>query len=166
MADGAAPWAALHARAEALPAARRACFALACAEHLVSIEAFPRERELRAVLAECWAVLTGGQRDLSRLRAELAAREDLDDDEVAGVAFALEAVASLGSVDATLWASGRALDAAYERVPYPADATRFRPLALDTAEREVQDELSWQDETLELLEGPHALPDLIARLRS
>ena len=123
-----APWDELHRRAEALPPDRRAAFALACAEHLVSITASPRQAELRVALARGWAVLDGGSDDLTPLRAQLEGREDVDEDDVAGVYYALGAVQ--GSADDAWWAARRASDAAYERVPYPNGAStsgRSRP---------------------------------------
>ena len=159
-----APWDELHRRAEALPPDRRAAFALACAEHLVSITASPRQAELRVALARGWAVLDGGSDDLTPLRAQLEGREDVDEDDVAGVYYALGAVQ--GSADDAWWAARRASDAAYERVPYPNGASIFRPLEADTASLEVEYELTWQRQALEALEGHEPLPEVVARLRS
>ena len=164
--DGVAPWSGIHARVAALTADRRGAFAMACAEHLVSLEASTRESQLRAVLADAWVVLLGERGDLAERRRALAAREDLDDDEVAAVAFALDAVAELGRTDATLWAAGRAMDAAYTRVVYEPGATALRPLSVDTAEPVVQAELAWQAKAVGLLEGPGSLPEVVEALRS
>ena len=164
--DDPSPWAHLHPRVAALPSERRACFALACAERLVSLERSHREHELRAALADGWAVLAGEKRDLRTSQSQLESCDDADDDEVAAVAYALAAVAQDGSTDATLWAARRALDAAYERVPHPEGATSFRPLAYDTAEPVVQEEPRWQARVLSILESPADLIEVSQTLRS
>jgi hypothetical protein len=141
----AAPWAPLHARAAALDPDRRTAFALACAEHLVATEASRREDELRAIVHDGW-----DRHDVDVRRAALEERDDLDDDEVAAVALALDAVARGGPRDATLWTSGRALDAAYDRV----------------GEHQVRAELDWQSGALELLERTDDLAAAVVELRS
>lgn len=159
------PWSGIHARVTALPTERRACFALGCAERLVRTEASARQTELLNDLSEGWSALLGRGRDLDERRRTLAARADLDQDEVASVAFALDAVVD-GTVESALWASGRALDAAYARIPYPPGATRARPFAVDTASPVVQAELAWQADAADVMAGPDALAELVSRFRS
>jgi hypothetical protein len=159
-----APWDELHRRAHALPPDRLAAFALACAECLVNLEASARQAELRQALARGWAVLAGGADDLAPLREQLEARDDVDDDPVASVYYALGGVQ--GSADDAWWAAERASDAAYERVPYLDDASTFRSLEVDTASEEVQQELARQRDALAALEADGPLPEVIARLRT
>lgn len=156
------PWDALRLRLEALVPQRRAAFALACAEHLVAMEATPREAELRAPLAQGWEALLGAPDDLGPLHARLEERADLDDDEVAGVAFALGAV--MGGYEDAWWAANRARDAADARVSYREPS--FQPADADAAERIMQDELDWQLGAVAALEVDEPLSTVVTRLRS
>jgi hypothetical protein len=146
----------------AQPSDQQAAFALACAEHLVRVEASARQGELLEILATGWLTLAGRGKDLSALRASLETREDLDDDEVAAVALALDAVS--GCSTAAWQAVSRATDAAYERVPYPPGLSEFRPLATDTAEPVVQQELRWQTRAMATLERSENLQEAIRNL--
>ena len=159
-----APHDQLRRRIEALPRLRQAAFALACAEHLVGVEASPRQTELRAAIAQGFEQLAGEPRDLAALREALSSREDVDQDEVAAVVFGLGAV--MGLPDSAWLTAGRALDAAYERVPYPADAMTFRPVEQDTADPAVQQEFLWHDWAVKSLESDQDLSEIVASLRS
>ena len=59
---------------------------------------------------------------------ELEARDDVDEDDVAGVYYALKAISDPSHAP---YAASRAMDAAIARVPYPDGASAFRPLAED-----------------------------------
>ncbi|GAB3080104.1 hypothetical protein [Pedococcus soli] len=155
-------WDALRLRIGALAPQRRAAFALACAEHLVAMEATPREAELRAALVHGWEALLGAQDDLGPLRARLEIRADLDDDEVAGVALALGAV--MGGSEDAWWAANRARDAADARVSYREPS--FRPTDADAAERIMQNELNWQLDAITALEVDEPLSTVVTQLRS
>ena len=89
----------------------------------MSAESSARGGKLRAALDDGSAALFGDRRDLGGRPAVLAAREDLDDDEVPCVAFALDAVANLDSTDAPLLAAIGALDVTYARVRYGSART-------------------------------------------
>jgi hypothetical protein len=154
----------LSRRLAALAPDRQACFALACADRLVAGNASPRAEELRTLLDLGWSGLTNGTARVTHVRAQLNAREDLDEDEVAAVAYALDSV--LGDAGGALWAARRALDAAFDRIAYVADGTSFRPLADDEAEPVVQAELAWHEHALGAVESRTALPDLVARFRT
>lgn len=156
-------WAEMQRRLGRLPAERQAVVALAGAERLVGVTASVRESELRLLLAQGWAAVTGS-RDLSRLREGLLERDDLDDDEVAAVTFALGAV--MGSVQDAWWAVSRCLDAAFDRVPYPDDATSFRPVEEDAASPGVRREMEWHLAALSVAEESDSLPAAIERLRA
>jgi hypothetical protein len=58
------------------------------------------------------------------------------------------------------------MDAAFDRVPYPDGARIFRPLELDAASPEVQQELRWQLIALDMVEEPGELAALVPRLRA
>ncbi|MCC2322250.1 hypothetical protein [Cellulomonas xiejunii] len=135
-----APFEAVWAQVLTLSPAARAMFALACAERLV--RAAGRADELRATLEAGWAVAGGGSADLAPLRSELDVREDLDDDDLAATYYALGA--ATGSAEDCRAAASRAMDAAFELVPYGPDETTFHPLADDAASPPVQAELAWQ----------------------
>lgn len=158
-------WDEVERRIGLLAPERQAAFALACAEHLVTGERSPRQAELRSMLDQGWmALIDGTPANLSHLRQVLEERDDLDDDEVAAVAYALGAVS--GSVDDARWGAGRGRDAAYGRVPYPEDARTFRPLEEDTQSPEVQAELAWQRSAVSQSEDAGSLADLIAQFRA
>jgi hypothetical protein len=154
----------LRRRIVALPPLLQAVFALACAEHLVSLEASPRQATLRAAIDRGFEQLAGESGDLAALHAALSGREDVDDDEVAAVVFALGAV--LGRPNSAWWTADRSLDAAYDRAPHPVKAAMFRPLEDDTADPSVQQEISWQTEAVKALENGPDWGDIAASLRS
>ena len=107
----------------------RTVFALACAERLVTARR-PSEDPLHEVLAMGWSVALGGSGDCAAVRSEVENREDLDDDDVAAVAFALGAV--IGNPGDAWSAASRAIDAAFERIPYPpgtTTSTRWRGMS-------------------------------------
>lgn len=97
------------------------------------------------------------------MRRDLESRDDLDDDPVAAVTYAMGAVD--GDADTAWWTTSRLLDAAFERVPYPAEATAFRPVIEDAQHETVRQELRWIDETLSLLEQEGLTRGVIERLR-
>lgn len=158
------PWAILHARASALATDRRAAFALACAEHLVRLAS--TKPDLLVKIADGWPVLAGDMRDLSDHLVELDTRSDGDEDDVACVAYALETVVRPHSSASVLWAMGRAVDAAYERVPYPEGAISFRRLSADTMDPAVQKELARQANTLTVAEDVIDFADACQQLRA
>lgn len=158
------PWAALHVGVSALEPERRAAFALACAEHLVRLNS--DKPELLGSIADGWAVLAGQARDLTTDLAELDARGDADDDEVACVRHALNAVAHPDADQSPLWASDRAIAAAYEQVPYAENASIFRSLSDDAKSSIVQGELRWQAKTLATFEETTSLSEACRTLRS
>ena len=88
---------------------------------------------------------------------------DVDEDEVAGVYYALKAISDPSLAP---YAASRAMDAAFARVPYADGASGFRPVAEDADSPEVRRELAWQQAALVLIEGPSSLEDLARRLRS
>lgn len=94
------------------------------------------------------------------LRAKLEGREDVDDDEVASVVFALGAV--MGGPGEAWWAANRARDAADERIPSESEFS-FRSA---DAERIMRDELDWQLGAVTTLEGDEPLSAVVPRLRS
>jgi hypothetical protein len=163
MSEALNPWHQIRRRLGQLPPDRQAVMALASAEHLVTLTASDREGELRRTLALGWAALTTGPRDLSELRNGLEDRDDVDDDEVAAVAFALGAV--MGSLEDAWWTVNRCCDAAFDRVPYPEDTTSFRPLDEDAGSPQVRRELEWQLAALSTAEESDSLATAIARLR-
>lgn len=156
------PWAALHARVSALEPDRQAAFALACAEHLVRRDS--DKPELLESIAAGWAVLTGRAQDLMARLIDLDARSDIDEDDVACVRYAVGAVASPGADRSPLWASDRAIAAAYEKVPY-ADAGTFRSLSDDSMDPSVREELEWQAKALAVLEGAATLSEACEKLQ-
>jgi hypothetical protein len=164
MPDTPDPWQQIRRRLAQLPPERQAVVALASAEHLVALSAPPDQEELRRFLALGWAALKTGHPDLSGSRDELLNRDDVDDDEVAAVAFALGA--AMGSVNDAWWAVNRCGDAAFDRVPYLDDSTSFRPLSDDAASPQVQREVAWQQATLSLVEESASLATAIHRLRA
>jgi hypothetical protein len=157
------PWRELHARAAGLVSTRGSVFALACAEHLVAGTGSSREDVLRNALDAGWSALLLGPTHLSEIVTELEARDDLDEDEVAGVYYALKAISDPSHAP---YAASRAMDAAFARVPYPDGSPAFRRLAEDADSPEVERELAWQQAALVLIEGPSSLEDLARRLRS
>lgn len=150
-------------RLAALTSEKRACFALACAERLVARSPHDRQQELRTALEQGWSVLKGHEGDVAVVRTSFDSRSDLDDDEVAAVAYALEAVR--GDADAAYWAASRSLDAAFELVDYPASATEFRQLAVDAADPVVKEEVAWQEQAIAGAEEAASLPELMQRMR-
>ena len=157
------PWRELHARVAGLDSTRGSVFALSCAEHLVAGTGSSREDVLKNALDAGWSALLMGPTHLSEIVTELEARDDLDEDEVAGVYYAIKAISDPSHAP---YAASRAMDAAFARVPYPDGAPAFRPLAEDADSPEVQRELAWQQAALVLIEGPSSLEDLARRLRS
>ncbi|MFT4167018.1 MAG: hypothetical protein QM650_17410 [Microlunatus sp.] len=163
MAADSAPWAALQTRVSALEPARQAAFALACAERLVRRDS--DKTELLESIAAGWAVLAGGTQDLTARLVDLDARSDIDEDDVACVRYAVGAVANPGADRSPLWASDRAIAAAYEKVSYAADAGTFRSLPDDSMNPNVQEELTWQAKALAVLEEATALSGACETLR-
>jgi hypothetical protein len=130
-------------RLAALTDDRAVWMALACAERLLARASADQQAVLRDALSSAWEALAAADRTrAAALAAVLEERDDLDDDPVASVYFALEAVA--GTPDAAGWGAARGIDDAFERVPYPDGATEFRPLVEDAATETVQQELRWQ----------------------
>ncbi|KQR08615.1 hypothetical protein [Cellulomonas sp. Leaf334] len=123
-----------------LPPAARAMFALGCAER--QVRAADRHAELLSALEAGWTVARGGSVDLAAVRAELDARDDLDDDDVAATYFALGS--AVGDPQDCRAAASRAMDAAFARAEDDEDATGFRPLADDATGAPVTAELAWQ----------------------
>jgi hypothetical protein len=150
-------------RLAALSPEKRACFALACAERLVVRTSSTRQKELRTALDQGWSVLNGHGGDVAALRSSFDSRSDLDDDEVAAVAYALEAVR--GDADAAYWAASRSLDAAFELVRHAGSATEFRPLGVDAADPVVKEEVAWQERAITGAEEAASLPELMQRIR-
>jgi hypothetical protein len=157
------PWSDIRDRLERLHQQRRAAFALVCAEHLVRSAATATTLDLRGSVDKGWAALINGQLD-PEVRQRLVESDDLDEDEVAAVAYALGAVS--GQTEDGWWAVSRCMDAAFDRVPYPDGARIFRPLELDAASHEVQQELRWQLIALDMVEEPGELAALVPRLRA
>ncbi|KRC66081.1 hypothetical protein ASE12_15740 [Aeromicrobium sp. Root236] len=118
------------------------------------------------MLSEGWAAWSGQTGDLAAVLRALEPREGLDEDEVACVYYALDGVARAGPRDATIWASQRAIDAAYARVPRSEGAATFRPLDEDTAMPVVQSEFRWQDRVLQILETNADLAEAGQQVRS
>ena len=163
MSDGLPAWAAVRARVRALPRTPRAAFALAVTEHLVA-RTRPEHDPLWAALQIGWHGALDRDDTWEPVREELARRPDVDDDDVAAVYYALGAAA--GSAADAEWAAQRCLDAAFDRVAYPASAGTFRPVEVDAAEPVVREELSWQETVLDLLEKSGATAEIISRLRA
>ena len=157
------PWRELHTRVAGLDSTRGSAFALSCAEHLVAGTGSSREDVLRNALDAGWSALLLAPTDLSDIVTKLEARDDLDEDEVAAVYYALKAISDPSHA---LYAASRAMDAAFARVPYPDGAPALRPLAEDADSPEVQRELAWQQAALVLIEELSSLKDLARRLRS
>lgn len=135
--------AARSARLASLTTTQGVWLALACAERLASADEPRRRAELRATLDVAWDVLRSGEREGAYpLVVGMETRDDADDDPVAATLYALQAV--IGSSDAVHWGADRALDNAFERVPYPVGVVLFRPLHGDTGSEVVQEELRWQ----------------------
>jgi hypothetical protein len=153
----------LRRRLAALAVERQACFALACAKHLVEASSQARKAELLGVIARGWAALLGAHDAAASMRSRLSTSNNLDDDEVAAVAFALDAVN--GVPESAYWAASRALDAAFKRVPYEDEKRTFRPLAVDAARPIVQQEVAWQRQLPAQVEGPTALSELVVLVR-
>ena len=131
------------ARLAALTDVQSVWLSLACAERLLARASDEQRGVLRDALDTAWDALAAADpARAASLAAVLEQRDDLDDDPVASVFFALEAVA--GVPDAAGWGAARGIDDAFERVPYPDGATEFRPLEEDTATETVQLELRWQ----------------------
>jgi len=161
--DPLAPWQRIRDRLSALPVPGRAVFALACAERLVACRTSERAPGLRAALTQGWSAVLVGQGNLAHLRREFGTRPDLDDDEVAAVAYALQAVD--GSPDAAWWAASRGMDAAFENVAGSEVVSEYRALEIDAAEPVVQAELEWQRAVLDQLELAGPTEELVSRLR-
>jgi len=158
------PWKAIRDRLLALPEASRAVFALACAERLVAHTTSERTPGLRAALTLGWSAVLAGQGDLAELCREFDTRPDLNDDEVAAVAYALRAAG--GSPDDAWWAASREMDAAFERIAHSEVVNGFRALDVDAAEPVVQAEMQWQQAVLDQLEQTGPTEELVSRLRS
>jgi hypothetical protein len=155
---------ALRKRLLRLDGPSRNAFALVCAERLLRYAPANVVEQLSEALAVGWSVVLGQEGDLTSTSAHLEQREDIDSDPVAAAAFALRAVGS-GSADDAWQTANRSLDAAFDRIEYPVDASSFRPLAIDMATPVVQAELRWQDQALTLLEGSGPSEDVIRHLR-
>jgi hypothetical protein len=110
-----------------LPPQAQVVFALACAARLVRASGAASQRDMDEALAVGWSVALGGAGDCQAVCSTLEPRDDLDNDEVAAVAYALGAV--IGESEDAWAVASRAIDAAFERVEYPAGASTFRPLA-------------------------------------
>ena len=152
----------LRSRVLSLPPVAQAVHALACAQRVVRASG-EGSADLGSALNAGWSVVKSGQGDCAEIRRELESRDDLDDDPTAAVLYAMRAV---DHVAESAWrATSRLLDAAFERVPYPVDATVFRPVAEDAQHETVRQDLLWIDETLTLLEQEGATSDVIDRLR-
>ena len=145
-----------------LPPEAQAVHALACAQRVVRARG-EASADLESALNTGWSVVKSGQGDCAEIRRELESRDDLDDNPIAAVTYALAAVDRVA--DSAWWATSRLLDAAFERVPYPIEATVFRPVAEDAQHETVRQELQWIDETLTLLEQEGATSGVIDRLR-
>jgi hypothetical protein len=131
------------ARLAALTDAQTVWMALACAERLAAADTAARGHVQREALDTAWNELTATHTELLGVLVEsLEARDDVDDDPVATVVYALQAVA--GVPGAARWAAQRCIDAAFERVSYPPGVTTFRSLHEDAAADVVKEELQWQ----------------------
>jgi hypothetical protein len=106
----------LQSTLSSMPAREQSVFALACAERLVTAARASRD-DLYEALAVAWPVALGGSGDCVNLRSKVEGREDLDNDDVAAVAFALGSV--IGNPGDAWSAGSRAIDAAFERIPIP-----------------------------------------------
>lgn len=149
------------ARLAALTDVQAVWMALACAERLLGRASPDQQSVLRDALTSAWESLaTADSERAATLAAVLEERDDLDDDPVAAVFYALEAVA--GVPDAAGWGAARGIDDAFERVPYPDGATGFRPLEEDTATETVQQELRWQMLAADVVSGSATADDVMA----
>lgn len=144
-----------------LPPTRQAMFALGCAERLA--HAAGRTDELLPALEAGWTVACGGSADLAPLLADLDARDDLDDDELAATFYALRAAA--GSPQDCRWAASRAMDAAFALVDRDDDTTLFSPLAVEGVSGPVLAELTWQQTAAARLAESGASESVLAWLR-
>ena len=145
-----------------LPPAAQAVHALACAQRVVRASD-DGSADLESALHAGWSVVKSGHGDCAEIRRDLELRDDLDDDPIAAVTYAIGAVDRVA--ESAWWATSRLLDAAFEHVPYPVEATVFRPVAEDAQHETVRQELLWIDETLSLLEQEGATSGVIDRLR-
>lgn len=152
----------IRSRVLGLPVEAKGVLALACAQRVVRANG-KEFADIEDVLNSGWSVVQFGQGDCASLRRALESREDLDDDPIAAAAYAMGAVD--GDAEAAWWATSRLLDSAFERVPYPAEATSFRPVAEDAQHETVRQELRWIDEALSLLEQQGATRGVIDHLR-
>jgi hypothetical protein len=154
---------ALRSKLAELASNAQAVFALACAERTVRATGGDSERAMDDPLALGWSAVLGGPGECGPARASVQARDDLENDEVAAVFYALGAV--LGRPDDAWWAATRAMDAAFERGERKPAKRRLLPRDKSAPSETVQLELLWQREALQLLAREGASPTAIVRLR-
>jgi hypothetical protein len=154
---------ALRSKLAQLPSNERAVFALACAERTVRTAGGQSEQAMNDALALGWSAVLGGPGDCGPPRASLQQRDDLENDEVAAVFYALGAV--LGRADDAWWAATRAMDAAFERGERQPAKRRLRKRDKAAPSDAVQLELIWQREALQLLARDGAAGGVVQRLR-
>jgi hypothetical protein len=156
-------WTGLEDRVGLLPLGVQARFVLICVEGVLWLAGTPDVADVQA-LESVWQAQARPP-DLEALLQGLYERDDLDDrDEIAALAFAVSALVG-SSVDGLL-AVRRLSASAFDRVPYPAEASSFRPLEEDAAHPVVLDELRWELSVAHALEtDPHVIDALRARAR-
>jgi len=157
-------WAGLEHRVGLLPLGVQARFALICVEGVLWLAGTPDVADVQ-ILESVWQAQARPS-DLPALLKRLHERDDLDDrDEIAALAFAASAL--LGSSMDGSWAVRRLAESAFDRIPYPEDASGFRPLKEDAAHPVVMDELRWELSVAHALEtDPHVIHALRVRARS
>jgi len=157
-------WTGLEQRVGLLPLGVQAHFALICVEGVLWLAATPDVDDVH-FLESVWQAQARPS-DLGALLQRLYERDDLDDrDEIAALAFAVGTL--LGSSVDGLRAVRRLSASAFDRIPYPEDASGFRPLEDDAAHPVVMDELRWELSVAQALEAdPHVIDALRVRARS
>ena len=150
-------WKSLRKRVEAMPADRQAAFALACAQGAAGPDG-----ELLASLDLGWVALVG-HGDVTQALVDLERDHALDDDAVAATHYALRSVQ--GQAGSAWWAASRAMDQAFARVEYPADAVEFRPVEADALSAVVQSEITRQRRLLQAAESAKDLTAAVGQLR-
>lgn len=148
----------LSAGFAALSGPARALLAVGCADRLVRAAGAQIDDEVKQAVHSAWTAVTNGSSLSPAAITDLRNRDDVNDDPVAAIVHASEAVN--GDRDSGWHAVTRLVDSASARVPYAPGESTFRPLDEDLRSEPVASEVRWLQEALRRLsdgERSHAI---------